>query len=61
MIKGAILQGIQAIPIDIEVGIVAGAGFKIVGLPRDAVRESDERLRLALPAAGFQWPRSVSE
>jgi magnesium chelatase family protein len=54
--RGAILQGIRAIPIDIEVGVSPGAGFKVIGLPRDAVKEAGDRLRHALPAAGFAWP-----
>lgn len=57
MVKGAILQGIRAIPIDIEVGISRGHGLRIIGLPQDAVREAGERLRHALPAAGYEWPQ----
>ncbi len=56
MVKGAILQGIRAIPIDIEIGLAPGSGIRIVGLPRDAVREAHHRLHHALPAAGFVWP-----
>ncbi len=59
MVKGAILHGIRALQIDIEVGLSPGVAFKIVGLPQDVVREAVERLRHALPAAGFQWPRQT--
>jgi len=56
MIKGAIIRGISAIPIDIEVGVSRGRGLKIIGLPVDAVREADKRVTHAIPAAGFMWP-----
>jgi len=59
MVKGAIPRGIRAIPIDIEVGLGPGSGIKIVGLPRDTVREVDDRLRHALPAAGCRWPQQA--
>ncbi len=59
MVKGAILRGIEAIPIDIEIGVSQGVGFKIVGLPADAVKEAGDRLRHALPKAGYQWPRQA--
>jgi len=59
MVKGAILRGIRAIPIDIEIGLGLGGGIKIVGLPKDAVREADDRLRHSIPASGYQWPHQA--
>jgi magnesium chelatase family protein len=59
MVKGAILRGIRATPIDIEVGLSRGTGIKIVGLPKEAVRESVDRLRHALPSAGFVCPQQA--
>ncbi len=59
MVRGAILQGIRAIPIEIQVGVSQGAGFKVVGLAADAVREAADRLRVALPRAGYQWPQQA--
>ncbi len=59
MVKGAILQGLRATKIDIEVGLSPGSGMRIVGLPPDAVRGLDDRLRYALESAGYQWPRQA--
>ena len=59
MVRGAILEGIRATPIEIQVGVSQGAGFKIVGLLADAVREAADRLRVALPSAGYQWPQQA--
>lgn len=56
MVKGAVLQGIRAIPIDIEIGLAPGSGIRIIGLPPDAVRGLNDRLCCALESAGYQWP-----
>lgn len=51
------INGIQAIPVEIEVDIRAGLpSFEIVGLVGLAVRESRERIRAALRNSGFQFP-----
>ncbi len=58
MIRGAVVQGLSALIVDVEVGARKGpARFRIVGLGRSAVRESEDRLRLAVEASGFHWPR----
>ncbi|MBO0347215.1 YifB family Mg chelatase-like AAA ATPase [Roseibium sp. CAU 1637] len=50
-------QGIQALPVDVQVQIGAGmVGFTIVGLPDKAVGESRERVRSALQACGLALP-----
>src|SRR6201986_1813436 len=50
-------QGIEAVPVDVQVQIVPGLPrFIIVGLPDKAVAESSERVRSALPASGLALP-----
>jgi magnesium chelatase family protein len=54
---GAALQGIDAIPITIEVLTDPGIQFVMVGLPDTAVKESAERVTSAIQQAGFEFPR----
>ena len=50
-------QGIDAVPVDVQVQIVPGlVRFMIVGLPDKAVNESTERVRSALHASGLALP-----
>jgi magnesium chelatase family protein len=50
-------QGIEAVPVDVQVQIApGGAFFGIVGLPDKAVAESRERIRAALHASGLSLP-----
>ncbi|PLX37704.1 MAG: AAA family ATPase [Hyphomicrobiales bacterium] len=50
-------QGVEAVPVDVQVQIGAGAvSFTIVGLPDKAVAESRERVRAALVASGLALP-----
>ncbi|MCX5513833.1 AAA family ATPase [Kaistia algarum] len=50
-------QGIEAVPVDVQVQIVPGLpGFLIVGLPDKTVAESRERVRSALHASGLALP-----
>lgn len=50
-------EGINVIPIDVQVQITAGMpAFTIVGLPDKAVAESRERVRSALHALGLALP-----
>lgn len=53
---GAAIQGIEALPISIEVHRQNGFQFRMVGLADAAVRESQQRIRAALLHAGFRWP-----
>lgn len=60
----AALQGIDAIPVEIEVN-ASGTGEQegfvtIVGLPDAAVRESRERVKSAVYACGFTHPRGTT-
>lgn len=54
---GAALQGIDAIPITIEVITDSGFQFVMVGLPDTAVKESAERVISAIQQSGFEFPR----
>ena len=56
-ILGAALQGIDAIPVEIEVSVDWGTGFVMVGLPDTAVKESAERVKCAMANAEFKFPR----
>ena len=50
-------QGIEAVPVDVQVQIAPGLPkFIIVGLPDKAVNESRERVRAALHASGLALP-----
>ncbi len=56
---GCALQGIDAIPITIEVNwLLTGKSSLIVGLPDSAVRESLERIESAFKTNGFRFPRT---
>ncbi len=50
-------QGIQALPVDVQVQVGPGmVAFTVVGLPDKAVAESRERVRAALHASGLALP-----
>ena len=50
-------QGIQALPVDVQVQVANGMpAFNIVGLPDKAVGESKERVRSALTSSGLSLP-----
>ena len=56
-IKSAMLHGVEALPVDVEVSVSRGIpGFFIVGLVDAAVQESRERVRAALRESGFVMP-----
>lgn len=54
---GAALQGIDAIPVTIEVSVTRGSAFNMVGLPDAAVKESYQRVMTAIGQSGFEAPR----
>jgi magnesium chelatase family protein len=57
-VRSSALQGIDGLPIEVEVD--AGGGMTklaIVGLPEAAVRESKDRVRSALRNSGYEYPR----
>lgn len=53
---GAALLGIEAIIITVEVSITKGVNFFMVGLPDNAVKESQQRIATALDNNGFRMP-----
>lgn len=55
-IFGGAVYGINAITITIEVNILWGAKFIIVGLPDNAVKESQQRIDSALREIGLKIP-----
>jgi magnesium chelatase family protein len=56
-IKTVAFQGIEAVPVDVQVMVAPGkVGIQIVGLPDKAVAESRERVQAALHASGLSMP-----
>ena len=53
---GSTLIGIDAITITVEVYIGRGSKFHLVGLPDNAVKESQQRVWAALKSTGYKWP-----
>lgn len=53
---GAAVSGIDALTVTMEVNISSGVKFFIVGLPDNAVKESEHRIESALSISGWQWP-----
>ena len=58
-IFGGAVYGINALTITIEVNILWGAKFIIVGLPDNAVKESQQRIDSALREIGLKIPRQI--
>lgn len=55
---GAATQGIDAIPITIEVNCSKGIKFMLVGLPDASIKESHERIISALQVNDYKFPRN---
>lgn len=53
---GSAVSGIYATTITIEVDVTAGIKFYLVGLPDNAVKESEQRIRAALQNNGYRIP-----
>ncbi|MDO4461313.1 MAG: YifB family Mg chelatase-like AAA ATPase [Bacteroidia bacterium] len=53
---GSAVSGIEAYTITIEVSITQGMKFFLVGLPDNAVKESQQRIETAIKANGWHWP-----
>ncbi len=53
---GSAVSGIDAYTITIEVNISKGIRFFLVGLPDNAVKESQQRIDSALKVSGYKWP-----
>ena len=53
-VKTVAFQGIEAIPVDVQVMVAPGkVGIQVNGLPDKAVAESRERVQAALNASGL--------
>ncbi|MCW3804440.1 YifB family Mg chelatase-like AAA ATPase [Plebeiibacterium marinum] len=52
----ATVTGIDAVTITIEVNLSQGIKFFLVGLPDNAVKESQQRMQSALNVSKFKWP-----
>ena len=55
-VHGSALYGIDAIPVTIEVNVDNGVGYHLVGLPDNAIRESNYRIAAALLHCGYRIP-----
>jgi len=55
---GCAVQGVDAIPITIEVNLCQGMQYLIVGLPDNAVKESLPRVESAIKNSDYKMPRS---
>ena len=56
-VHSAVLRGVEAIPVDVEVAVTTGVpGFSVVGMADAAVQESRERVKAALKASGYSMP-----
>ena len=53
---GCALFGIEAITVTIEVNIERGINFYLVGLPDNAVKESQQRIEAAIANLGYHYP-----
>ncbi|MFW6202748.1 MAG: YifB family Mg chelatase-like AAA ATPase [Marinilabilia sp.] len=53
---GAAVTGIDAITITIEVNVTQGIRFFLVGLPDNAVKESQQRIQSVFKETGHKWP-----
>jgi magnesium chelatase family protein len=54
---GGAVYGVDALTITIEISIVSGTKYFVVGLPDSAVKESLFRVESALTAVGYRMPR----
>ena len=59
MIKtfGSAVYGVEALTITVEVNITGGKFFYMVGLPDNAVKESERRIESTLKNSGYYMPR----
>jgi magnesium chelatase family protein len=56
-LRTAAVYGVEACPVHVEVDVSFGLpSFSVVGLPDTSVRESRERVRLAIRNSGFEYP-----
>jgi magnesium chelatase family protein len=54
---GSAVYGVNATTITVEVNVTQGTKYFMVGLPDNAVKESEQRIESALKEYGFKMPR----
>ncbi|NMM50340.1 magnesium chelatase domain-containing protein [Marinigracilibium pacificum] len=54
---GSAVHGVEAVTITIETSVMKGNKFFMVGLPDNAVKESEQRVEAALKYNGYYFPR----
>jgi len=55
---GSAVYGVDAFQITVEVSVGGGTRFYMVGLPDNAVKESQQRVEAAIKYAGYRMPRT---
>ena len=55
---GSAVYGVEAITITVEVNVLGGSNYYIVGLPDNAVKESLQRVESSLKTNGYHMPRT---
>ncbi len=55
---GSAVFGVEAITITAEVNVSGGVRFFLVGLPDNAIKESEQRIESAIKQMGFHMPRT---
>jgi magnesium chelatase family protein len=55
---GSAVYGVEAITITVEVNVLGGSKYFIVGLPDNAVKESLQRVESAVKTNGYHMPRT---
>jgi len=56
-LNGSVVFGVDAYLITIEVNVDQGIGYHLVGLPDNAIKESNYRIVAALQNIGYKLPR----
>ena len=54
---GSAIQGVNAVTITVEVNVTPGTKYFMVGLPDNAVKESEQRIESALKFHNYRMPR----
>ena len=55
---GSAVYGVEAVTITVEVNVLGGANYYVVGLPDSAVKESLQRVESALKSNQYHMPRT---
>lgn len=57
-VRSALIQGVEAVPITVEVSCTSGlVGYNLVGMADSTVMEARSRVRCAITACGYENPR----